>query len=118
MKNDMRFFRTTVSALAVLVALPALANAQGAEDLLRRAVAAKAERLSGVEDVTIVQEMMGMETTMYMEKRDAGGTPTLIPITVSMGGMTNPIPQDEAKADWSNPFQEEWVERTRLVGTE
>jgi len=118
MKIDMRFFRTMVLALAVLAALPALANAQDAADLMRRAVAAQAERLAGVENVTIVQDMMGMEMTTYMEKRDAGGTPVLIPVSVSMGGMTNPIPQDMAQADWSNPFQEEWVERTRLVGTE
>jgi hypothetical protein len=81
-------------------------------------MAAQSERLSGVENVTIVQEMMGMEMSMYMEKRDAGGTPILVPVSVTMAGMTNPIPQDMAQADWSNPFQEEWVERTQLVGTE
>ncbi len=118
MRTHTLFFRNMILAVAVLAALPALVNAQDAADLMRRAVAAQAERLAGVNNVTIVQDMMGMEMTMYMEKRDAGGTPVLIPVSVSVGGMTNPIPPDMAQADWSNPFQEEWVERTRLVGTE
>ncbi len=118
MKTQTKLFRTAVLALAVLAALPALANAQDTEDVMRRAMAAQARRLAGVDNVTIVQDMMGMEMTTYMEKRDAGGTVALVPVSVSMGGMTNPVSQDEAKADWSNPFREEWVERTRLVGTE
>jgi hypothetical protein len=118
MKTHRMFFRTMVLALAVFAALPALAHAQDAADFMRRAVAAQAERLARVDNVTIVQDMMGVESTMYMEKRDIGGTPVLVPVSVSMGGMTNPIPQDMAQAAWSNPFQEEWVERTRLVGTE
>jgi len=118
MRTQKLYLRTMVLAVAVLAALPALVYAQNAADLMRRAVAAQSERLAGVNNLTIVQDMMGMEMTMYMEKRDAGGTPVLIPVSVSVGGMTNPIPQDLAQADWSNPFQEEWVERTRLVGTE
>jgi hypothetical protein len=105
-----------VLTLAVLAALPAIANAQTAAEWMSRAMAAQAGRLAGVENVTIVQDMMGMEMIMYMEKRDADGTPILIPISVTMGGMTNPIPQDMAQADWANPFQQEWVDRTRLVG--
>jgi len=71
-----------------------------------------------VENLTVVQEVMGMEMTMYMEKRDVEGTPVLIPVSMGMGGTINPVPQDMAQADWSNPFQEEWIDRTRLVGTE
>ena len=105
-------------AMAVGVCPPAVSQAQDASGLMRRAVEAQAERLTGVENVTIVQDMMGMEMTMYMEKRDAGGTPVLMPVSVSMMGRTNVIPQDMAQTDWSNPFQEEWIERTRLVGEE
>jgi hypothetical protein len=118
MRIDLRIGRAAVLALVVLAALPVVANAQNAAEWMSRAMAAQAERLAGVENVTIVQDMMGMEMTMYMEKRDADGTPILIPVSVTMAGMTNPIPQDMAQADWSNPFQQEWVDRTRLVGTE
>jgi hypothetical protein len=118
MRNNGMSFRTKVFSLALLAALPSLANAQDAAGIMKRALAAQVERLASVDNLTVVQDMMGMEMTMYMEKKDAGGIPVLIPVSVSVGGMTNPIPQDMAQADWSNPFQEAWVERTRLVGTE
>jgi hypothetical protein len=118
MKMLRGFSRTNVLVLAILAASPALAEAQDAADLMRRALAAQAERLSGVQNVTLVQETMGMGITVYMEKKDVGGTPVMIPISVTMGGMTNEVPQDMAQADWSSPFQEDWVERTRLVATE
>jgi len=111
------FFRIIV-VLGAIAALPVFGSAQDAADLMRRAIAAQAERLENVDNITVVQDMMGMEMTMYMEKRNADGIPILMPVSVSMGGMTNVIPQEMAQADWSNPFQEEWVERTRLVGTE
>ncbi|NNM05468.1 MAG: hypothetical protein HKO65_10225 [Gemmatimonadetes bacterium] len=110
--------RWTALVLAGLAVLPQAAGAQDAADLMKRAMAAQTERLSGVENVTIVQEMMGMEMSMFMEKRDAEGTPILVPVSVTMAGMTNAVPQDMAGADWSNPFQEEWVEHTRFVGRE
>ncbi len=115
-KNRMpRWAALSVVGLAIL---PSATSGQDAADLMRRAMAAQAERLSGVENVTIVQETMGMEMSMYMEKRDAGGTPILMPVSVTVAGMTNAVPQDMAQADWSNPFQEEWVEHTRFVGRE
>jgi len=64
--------------------------------------------------VTIVQEVMGADMTLVMEKRVEGGTPYLFPVSVEVGGMT--MPAGEGQADWSNPFNEEWIERTRLVG--
>jgi hypothetical protein len=104
--------------LAGLSVLPGPAWAQDAAELLRRAAAAQSERLAGVENLTIVQEVMGAEMTMYLEKREAGGVPVLMPVSVKIGGVNNPIPQDMAQADWSNPVQEEWIDRTRLVGTD
>jgi hypothetical protein len=118
MRLKREFVRTAFFAVMSVVTFPALAGAQNAADLMRRAISAQADRLSGVRDVTIVQEVMGMELSMYMEKKDVGGTPVLMPVSMSMGGAFNPVPPEAAQADWSNPFQEEWVDRTKLVGTE
>jgi hypothetical protein len=104
--------------LAGIFLLPTGLTAQSASDIMRRAVEAQEERLAGVENVTLVQEVMGMETSMYMEKRDMGGTSVLFPVSVSMGGMTQAVPQDAGQADWASPFQEAWIERARLVGQE
>ena len=104
----MEFTQKVFRALALvgaLTLLPSLAQGQDAADLMRRAIAAQGERLSGVENVTIVQEVMGMEMILYMEKRDAEGTPILIPVSVTAGGMTNVIPPDmnlpSSASDWS-----------------
>ncbi|MGD2120101.1 MAG: hypothetical protein PVJ76_00080 [Gemmatimonadota bacterium] len=105
-------------ALAVpfLAIFPGSIVAQDAQALMRRAMEAQAERLAGVENVTIVQETMGMEMSMYMEKQEIGGTPVLMPVSVTAAGMTQTMPQDMVQPDWSNPFQEAWIERTQLVG--
>jgi len=117
-REDRRRTPIILLLLAGFFALPAGLQAQSAAEIMQRAVEAQAERLSGIENITLVQEVMGMETSMYMEKRDMGGTSVLYPVSVTMGGMTQPVPQDMSQADWASPFQEAWVERARLVGEE
>lgn len=112
-----RPFRTGLPFLLLAFALPLPVAAQSGPDLMRRAAAAHEERLSGVENVTIVQEMMGMETTLYMERRDIGGTATLVPVETDVGGMTVPSPEINS-SNWSAAFQDEWIERIRAEGTE
>jgi hypothetical protein len=114
MKAQLKALFGLAWTLAALATVPALGHAQDAASLMRRAVEAQAERLAGVQTLTIVQEVMGAEMTMIMEKREEGGTPFLVPVSVEVGGMT--MPAGEGQADWSNPFNEEWIERTRLVG--
>ena len=114
----MRAVRTPLWVLLVVMVLPLQAQAQSAQELMQAAVEAQTERLAGIENVTIVQEVMGMETTMRMEKRDLDGTPVLFPVSVSMGGMNVPIPEDTPQGDWARPFQEEWIDRAQLEGEE
>lgn len=109
---------STVLALAAVFAVSPATHAQSGTDLMRRAMEKQAERLAGVENVTITQEVMGMEMVMYMVKKEVDGGPILVPVTTHVAGMTHQIPQDEAAADWSNPFQSEWAERSRVVGQE
>ena len=59
MRIDRRVGRSVALALAVLAAFPVVANAQNAAEWMNQAMAAQAERLAGVENVTIVQDMMG-----------------------------------------------------------
>lgn len=118
MNASNEFFRAFRCAVIGILALPVLGQAQSGPDIMRNAIGAQAERLAGIENVTITQEVMGMETALYMEKRDLEGTPVLVPVSVSMGGMTNPVPEEMSQADWASPFQEAWIERARLVGEE
>lgn len=113
----MKTLRTLTVGLALLT-LPSCLLAQSGPEIMRNALEAQADRLAGVENVTIVQEVMGMESSVRMEKSELNGTPVLIPTSVSVMGMTQPIPSDQAQADWANPFREAWVERARVVGEE
>jgi hypothetical protein len=112
----------TLRALSILVlavlAVPSLLSAQSGPELMRNALSAQADRLAGIENVTIVQEVMGMETSVRMEKTDLNGTPVLMPTSVTVMGMTQPIPADQAQTDWTNPFQEAWVEKAMVLGQE
>ena len=65
---------------------------QSAAGIMRQALDAQIDRLAGVENVRIVQDIMGMETSVYMEKREMDGVPILFPVSVSVAGMTNPDP--------------------------
>jgi hypothetical protein len=114
----MKLMHPVLSALVLSAVLPGLIQGQSAADIMRRGLDAQIDRLAGVENVRIVQDMMGMETSVYMEKRELDGVPILVPVSLSMAGMTNTIPQDMAQSDWSNPFQEEWIERAKLDGEE
>lgn len=114
----MKIFRALTVAGMAAVVVPSLLVAQSGQELMRRALDAQADRLAGIENLTIVQEVMGMETSVRMEKSDMNGTPVLVPTSVSVMGMTQPIPADQAQADWTNPFQESWVEKANVVGEE
>lgn len=118
MRPEMKPLRTSALLLAVLALCPATGLAQSGPDLMQAALDAQADRLSGIENVTIVQEVMGLETSVRMEKTELDGTPVLMPVSVSVGGMTNPIPQDMAQADWASPFQAAWVDRAKAEGQE
>ena len=123
MKMRIQMTKPTVPSAAILFfalfsLLPIPLQAQDAAQIMRRALEVQAERLAGIENLTIIQEVMGMETSVYMEKREVDGTPVLFPVSVSVGGMTNQIPEDMAQGDWASPFQEAWVDRVRIIGEE
>jgi hypothetical protein len=118
MRQNMKLMRPILSALVLSAALPGLMQGQSAAEIMRQALDAQVDRLAGVENVRIVQDIMGMETSVYMEKREMDGVPVLFPVSISVAGMTNPVPQDMAQSDWSNPFQDEWIERAKLEGEE
>lgn len=99
-------FPFALPALGVLIAatlLPAgAAQAQSAREILTRALEANNERLSGVENVTIRQEAMGMATTTYLEKEILDGHHVLRPRQVEAGGMNLEMDDDPWEL-WSDP---------------
>ncbi len=110
--------RRVAFVMAVFGAIPVEVEAQNGADIMARAMEAQAERLSGVNNITVTQNAMGMDMTHFMEKRDVDGVPTLVPVSISVGGQPMPMPSDAGEGDWANPFQKEWADRTQYEGKE
>jgi hypothetical protein len=102
----------------VLPSLPAALplHAQSGADLVLQASALHVERLTGVENLTLTQEIMGIETVAYMEKREVDGMPTLVTVSMRAGGMAVPVDEGAAAMSVSGSVPAEWAQRTRLVG--
>lgn len=110
--------RLTALPLVLAALLPSTLQAQSAAELIRRAAQLQTQRLARVENVRMIQSLMGMESTLYLEKRLVGGTPALVPVSIHMMGMSMPVPEDQGGADWATSIQEEWANRARLAGRE
>lgn len=57
-------------------------DAQDADEILQTALERHAERVAGVEDYTVVQEVMGTPATVHFEKRIVDGYPTFQPVSM------------------------------------
>ena len=79
--------RVLSAALVIVVALPAAARAQSAADILNRMLSEYESRSQGVENYTIVQETMGMETVTYFEKETVDGHPVFRLRSTQAAGM-------------------------------
>lgn len=65
--------------LAVVLALPSVATAQSAEDILMTSLEEYEQRMEGIENYTIVQETMGFETELTFVRTEAEGRTVFVP---------------------------------------
>ncbi len=79
--------RVLTAALVMTLALPAAARAQSAADVLNRMLSEYERRSRGVENYTIVQETMGIETVTYFEKETVDGRPVFRLRSTQVAGM-------------------------------
>lgn len=108
------------AALAVTAGLAAGsvgAEAQSAQDILGEALELHEQRLGGVDDLTIRQEVMGMSTVTYMVKEEMDGRPMLRVHSVDGADDAAQSSADITDA-WADPrvFYEEWGDRWTLEG--
>lgn len=89
---------------AVVVALASFAPAaaaQSASDIVDRMLEEYARRADGVDDYTLIQEVMGFETVSYFEKEMVDGRPVFRLRGGSAGGMEMP---DQGQAGMDEIF--------------
>lgn len=103
---------TAALALAALLAAPAAAPAQSAQEVLETAFERHEQRMEGVENYTVVQEVMGFEATTYFERVERDGHVFFVP-RQQMGS-------EAAQRAPENPYAalEELASRATLSGTE
>ena len=94
-------------ALAVLASLhgpaPSL-HGQNAQEILAQAMERYEQNLAGVENITVRQEVMGVETTAYMVRGTVGGHSILQPMEVdATGAEVDPL--EEVGDLWASPHE-------------
>jgi hypothetical protein len=94
--------RFLTAALVIPLALPVAARAQSAADILNRMLSEYERRSQGVENYTIVQETMGMETVTYFEKETVDGHPVFRLRSTRAGGMV--MTEHDSEADGWDEF--------------
>jgi hypothetical protein len=96
----MRSLSTAVALITVLgAALPTVAPAQSAKDVIDRMVSEYERRAAGVRDYTLVQEGIGMPLTMYFEKETVNGKPVFRLRHTTVAGHTTAGGADEDDFD-------------------
>ncbi len=78
--------------LAVVLAFPPAAAAQSAKEILMTSLEEYERRMEGIDNYTTVQETMGFETSITLERTEVDGRPVFLPKGqegASSGGMSN-----------------------------
>lgn len=106
---------TLVVTLSCLFAPSAFT--QSGADVFESMRDAYERRMSGVRDYTIVQDMMGVQTTMYFEKEMVDGQPIFRLRRTETGGMVDTNP-DEDEEGWDEMYTmaDEFAAHANYVG--
>lgn len=124
MRTRARRPRLVVNLVASLAVVAMMSTtplaAQSAADIFDQMLDRQRERLSGIENILIEQETMGMVTTLYLVKELVDGEPTLKPRMTSVGGMSVPLDGEAGPDAWSGSpsVHRQWADRFRVDGTE
>jgi hypothetical protein len=104
--------------VATVMATPAVA--QSAADIFDQMLDRQRQGLSGIDNLLIEQETMGVVTTLYLVKEMVDGEPVLRPRMTIVGGMNVPIQGSEGPDAWSGSARvhRQWADRFRVDGTE
>lgn len=112
-----------LAAVAVL-AIASPATGQSARDIMDEAVARYTERMEGIEDYTVTQAVMGVESTLHFTRQEIDGHVTFVPDLSHLQAET-PEATGEAggtgpPGQWDNNYfmQDAFIERMRVEGRE
>ncbi len=107
-------------AFSVAVFSAGVAAAQGVSDILETYMELHQSRLADIEDVLLIQSIMGMPNELYMEKVEEDGTTVLRPRAVRAQGMMLPVGPESMEGNLTDAsaYLFELANRAELAGTE
>jgi hypothetical protein len=105
-----KILRVALLSVVLALALAPAASGQSAAEVIETAIARFEDRAAGIENYTVVMDVMGMEVTNYFEKELVGGRPTFV--LKHHGGATQ-----QSAGLFYNGFMEV-VDRANLQGRE
>jgi hypothetical protein len=109
--------RTTFLAAALLLICAHGASGQSARQVLESAAERYQQRMQGIENYTLVQDVMGMESILYFEKETVEGVPFFQVRAARVGGNSISLDDDQTLANPYRTFMD-FAERARHGGTE
>ena len=101
-----------VAVAAAAVLLPAALPAQSAQEVLQTALEKHREQTANIDNYTVVQSVMGFETTTYYERQTVDGESMLVPTDRAGSEAGDRVPE--------NPYRlyATLADRAELTGTE
>jgi hypothetical protein len=113
-------FRTRVASLAVVMLAAASSSlaGQSVADLVEQMYDSYERQAEGVDNYTLVQNVMGVETTSYFEKQIVEGHPVFRLIDSDTGGFSLSLGNDEAGVGDIFLWGDQLVEHGRYAGQE
>ncbi len=113
--------RLGAAAIALVLLTPQLAQPQSVSQILDTYMERNASRLDGIDNVVLVQSVMGMSSEVYLEKVETDDGAVLQPRLIRTGGMTMPIDPGSAEGTFTgdaSTYLFELADRAELGGTE
>ena len=109
--------RILLPLLAIAFAVTDSARGQSAAEIFQRMLETHVQHAEGVENYTLVQEVMGFESEMYFEKETMNGLPVFRLRQSNVGGRVISQP-DEDDAGWERLYQlvPELTQRSEYLG--
>jgi hypothetical protein len=117
MRHNARPLSVPLALLAAFVALTPSVHAQSAQDVFEQMLEAYSRNAEGVDNYTIVQQVLGFETVQYFEKTVVDGRPVFqLQQTQAMGFTGGPDDGGDMSAMYL--MEPEFAERARYDGRE
>jgi hypothetical protein len=110
--------RVSISILALTMTAAGVAHSQSGADVFERMLSEYEQRMANVENYTVVQETMGVETVSYFERRMVDGRSVFRMVRTEAGGVAVTESEDDSGWDEFYTMAPQMMARAAYQGRE